>query len=155
MIFEATAELCNGLKAYDHIITIETAGTAFLELPCDLMSISPKLSNSTPDAESGWQERHEATRKCEETLTRLIETYNCQLKFVVDPEKGDGDIQEIEDLLSRLPEVPPDRVLLMPEGTDAETLRRKMHLLVHICLERGWRLCPRLHVELFGSKRGT
>ena len=155
MIFTAVAELCDGLKAYNHTITIETAGTEFMNLPCDLMSISPKLSNSTPDESSGCKERHEETRKRLDSLVKLIETYNCQLKFVVDPEAGDGDIAEIEELLAKLPPVSKDRVLLMPEGTDAETLRLRMHLLVHTCIEKGWRLAPRLHVELFGSKRGT
>ena len=34
-------------------ITIETAGTLYLPIDCDLMSISPKMSNSTPVAERG------------------------------------------------------------------------------------------------------
>src|SRR4051812_13823906 len=42
-------------------ITIETAGTIFHPVACDLMSISPKLANSTP-ADPQWSLRHERLR---------------------------------------------------------------------------------------------
>ncbi len=35
-------DLCRRLREHDRHITIETAGTIFLELACDLISISPK-----------------------------------------------------------------------------------------------------------------
>jgi len=154
MLFDPMEDLASALKARGHTITIETAGTVFRELPCDLMSISPKLANSTPPEESGWAERHEETRSDRGPLRQLLERYDCQLKFVVDPEKGD-DIGEIEALLAELPQVIPERVLLMPEGTDSETLHRRQKALVEPCMKRGWRLTSRLHVDLFGNKRGT
>lgn len=53
MLFDPVEELASALRERGHTITIETAGTVFRELPCDLMSISPKLSNSTPGPEAG------------------------------------------------------------------------------------------------------
>ena len=118
------------------------------------MSISPKLANSTPPKDSGWAERHEKTRTNIEVLTRLLNGYDCQLKFVV-PQDAVEDIAEIQELLSKLPKVSPDRILLMPEGTDSETLARGASALIGPAAERGWGISPRLHIDLFGDTRGT
>ncbi|HWA83194.1 MAG TPA: 7-carboxy-7-deazaguanine synthase QueE [Fimbriimonadaceae bacterium] len=154
MLFDPIAELTGELRRRGHVLTIETAGTIFRDLACDLMSVSPKLANSVPPEGSGWRERHEETRLQTDVLGALVERYDHQLKFVVNPETGD-DVPEIEALLHRLPPVRPERILLMPEGTDSDTLSRRQKLLVPVCMERGWRLSPRLHVDLFGNKRGT
>lgn len=154
MLFEPIEELAGSLKALGHTITIETAGTIHRHIKCDLMSISPKLANSTPPADSGWKERHESTRLDREPLKYLIRDYNCQLKFVVNPDVP-GDLAEIEELLKELPSIEPNQVLLMAEGTDAETLHRRMQDLVPICMSKNWRLTPRMHVDLFGNTRGT
>ena len=154
MLFEPVVELTQRLRAQGRTITIETAGTVFREVECDLMSISPKLANSTPPEESGWRQKHDESRLNVEVLSRLITTYNHQLKFVANPEQGD-DFSEIEALLRLLPPVSSDRVLLMPEGIDVATLSRRQRLLIEPCMARGWRLSPRLHVELFGHARGT
>jgi 7-carboxy-7-deazaguanine synthase len=155
MLFDAIEPLAAALKERGHVVTIETAGTLFRDVACDLMSISPKLAHSTPLAESGWAERHERTRLNLPVLQRLVREYEYQLKFVVNPEGSEGDLEEIEGLLGGLGEVPPDRVLLMAEGIDSETLNRRQRLLVPLCIERGWRLTPRMHVDLFGNRRGT
>lgn len=154
MLFDPIEELAISLKAQAMTITIETAGTVYRDLPCDLMSISPKLSNSTPPSDSGWQDRHEAARTNIEVLTWLIENYPHQLKFVVNPDAGD-DLPEIDALLSQLPRVEPERILLMAEGIDSETQHARQRKLAGICMERGWRLSPRLHIDLFGNTRGT
>ena len=157
MLFEPIIQLASLLKAENHIITIETAGTVFRELPCDLMSISPKLANSSPvgKIDKEWVDRHETTRKDLRPLKELAVRYPLQLKFVVNPEEGlDGQMSEIERLLSEIA-VTGDHVLLMPEGRDIETLRRREQLLVPVCLETGYRLTPRMHIELFGDTRGT
>lgn len=156
MLFDAIEPFLAGLRAAGHTITIETAGTVFRDVECDLMSISPKLANSIPGDEAGpgWTERHEATRLNREPLRALMQRYDYQLKFVVNPEAGD-DISEIEALLHTLPTIAPDRVLLMAEGVDAETQLRRQRLLVPLCMERGWRLTPRMHIDLFGNTKGT
>jgi len=153
MLFEATEALANGLRARGKKITIETAGTIFRILPCDLMSISPKLANSTPH-ETDWAERHEFMRLNVPVLQGLIDTYNVQLKFVVNPEAGD-DLSEIEELLRHLTGVRPERVLLMPEGTDSSTLHRRARMLVEPAMARNWRLTSRMHIDLFGNTKGT
>ncbi|HWD39265.1 MAG TPA: 7-carboxy-7-deazaguanine synthase QueE [Fimbriimonas sp.] len=153
MLFEQSVALAQSLRAIGFTITVETAGTVYRQIPCDLMSISPKLSNSTPDTPP-WEMTHEQRRVNLDALSRLITQYPHQIKFVVDPERGD-DLPEIDDLLSKLPPVAPERILLMPEGRDAEALWRKGRLLVNVCIERGWRLAPRMQIDLFGDTRGT
>lgn len=157
MLFEPVIELAHMLKGEGHMVTIETAGTVYRELPCDLMSLSPKLSNSTPNGKTDhqWIQRHESTRKDLEPLKKLVECYPHQLKFVVNPEdKLEDQLLEIEAMLAQL-EFVKDNVLLMAEGTDVETLKRREQLLMPVCLETGFRLTPRMHIELFGNTRGT
>lgn len=154
MLFEPIESLSRALRAEGHKVTIETAGTVFRDVACDLMSISPKLANSTPPTESGWRERHEAARLDFAILNRLLSSYYCQLKFVVNPDEGE-DLAEIESILAELPTFPPERVLLMPEGTESQTLHRRAKGLVDPCILRGWRLSPRLHIDLFGNTKGT
>jgi len=157
MLFDAVADLARELRVDGYTITIETAGTVHRMVECDLMSISPKLSNSTPgeSAGAGWPERHEKTRGDLEPLKRLIAEYAYQLKFVVNPEADlRGQLEEIESVVAEA-KAEPGKVLLMAEGTDSETLHRRERMLVETCIERGYRLTPRLHVDLFGNTRGT
>src|ERR1035437_9487516 len=48
LIMPEISELCFAIHAMQRHITVETAGTVYLPLPVDLISLSPKLSNSTP-----------------------------------------------------------------------------------------------------------
>ena len=155
MITPDLPELAEALEKLGKHITIETAGTIPPNgVPCDLASISPKLSNSTPLAsrDPAWAKRHEATRLQPEMISEWIRNYPFQLKFVVSSET---DLAEIKNLLSRLPPVPSGSILLMPEGIDSKTLASRSPWLVEICKREGFRFCPRLHIELFGHTRGT
>ena len=155
MIAPDLPELATALKKQKKHITIETAGTILPNgISCDLASISPKLSNSTPSPErdSAWAKKHEATRLQPEVISEWIRKYPFQLKFVVSSE---NDLVEIKNLLSRLPPVPFDKILLMPEGIDVKTLATRSPWLVDTCKREGFRFCPRLHIELFGHTRAT
>jgi 7-carboxy-7-deazaguanine synthase len=132
-------------------ITIETAGTIHARLECDLMSISPKLSNSTPrQREDGrWAAQHDRLRYQPEVLKRLITDYAYQLKFVV---ASPTDLDEITAIRNEL-EVPSSNIVLMPEGTDREALREKGLWLAEICKTHSYRYSPRLHIDLWGDRR--
>ncbi len=154
MLFPGMLTLAERLKEAGHVLTVETAGTLDRPIACDLMSISPKLAHSTPPGD--WAERHEATRFQPETIRSLLDRYpEHQLKFVVNPESGDEDFAEILAILQAIAPVAPERVLLMPEGTDSDTLRRRERQLIETCLRYGWRLAPRAHIAWFGHRRGT
>jgi 7-carboxy-7-deazaguanine synthase len=157
MVAKDIAVLAARLRDAGKHITIETAGTiAPSGIACDLASISPKLANSTPAAgevTEGWRQRHEGTRRQPMVLREWIEAYPFQLKFVL--ESAD-DLSEMEALLQEIGRpIPPAKVLVMPQGTDVRTIRGRDGSLVDLCLRRGYRYCNRLHIELFGNRRGT
>ncbi len=155
MIMTDIAQLARALKASGHHITIETAATVFKSLPLDLASLSPKLLNSTPwDREGGkFAAAHERQRINVAVIQQFIDSSpDFQLKFVVSDEQ---DLAEIHSLLDRLQHWQPSDVLLMPEGIDAAVLDRRAEWVSGICKRTGFRYCPRLHVYLYGHKRGT
>lgn len=154
MLFAEMVPLTQQLQHLGKHITIETAGTLSLPVYCDLMSISPKLSNSTPsDARAGhWSARHERDRYRPEVIRDLVERYEHQIKFVVaTPE----DVMEVREYLSRFPEIEAERVLLMPEGIERDRLGSVEKWLRPACAELGFRFCPRMHIEWYGNKRGV
>ena len=130
-------------------ITIETAGTVFKPVACDLMSISPKLSNSTP--QGPWAAQHDRLRLQTGVLLELMGRYEYQLKFVIEKPE---DVEEARALLASL-HADPRRVILMPEGTDPVLLRERSVWLAEICKEEAFRFSPRLHVDLYGNRRGV
>jgi 7-carboxy-7-deazaguanine synthase len=154
MLFAELIPLCQRLRTAGLHITIETAGTLYLPVECDLISISPKLASSTPPPERAgrWSERHEATRHRPDVIHQLIKDYVYQLKFVVDRR---GDLSEMNDWLEKFPEVNRSRVLLMPQGTDQEALEDIGLWLEPYCREQGFVFCPRKHIEWYGARRGT
>ena len=154
MLFAELIPLAATLRRTGRHVTIETAGTLYLPAGCDLMSISPKLSNSTPsaDRDARWSRRHERNRHVPEVIRRLVAEYEYQLKFVVD---SLDDCREVERYLAEFPEIDRRRVMLMPQGTDANQLAEKAEWLQPYCAEVGLVFCPRRQIEWFGSVRGT
>jgi len=135
-------------------ITVETAATIFRPIQCDLVSLSPKLANSAPrDREEGrFLAMHEAARWRPDVIREFLKHHDCQVKFVVN---APTDMAEIDIMLSELPPISADRILLMPQGVSREELANRAAWLATLCVERGWRFCPRLHIELYGHTRGT
>jgi len=157
MIASGIEELAGQLKALGYHLTIETAATIPPDgIACDLASLSPKLLNSAPDGtkHAAWRKRHEATRWQPDVVRAWLDGgYGYQFKFVVAEPK---DVDELEGMLKSLGrEIPPHKVLLMPEGVSLERLRQRADWLVELCKTRGYRYAHRLHIELFGNKRGT
>jgi 7-carboxy-7-deazaguanine synthase len=156
MIAKGIHDLAAGLRARQKHITIETAGTVPPEgIACDLASLSPKLSNSTPtEAKAGqWSKKHEQLRLRPEVISAWTRDYDFQLKFVVSNREDWAEILSLTDLV--LNGVPRSKVLLMPEGTDPATLSSRRDWVLDLCKEYGLRYCHRLHIDLFGNTRGT
>ena len=157
MIAKDIKEFVDLLKQSGKHITIETAGTiAPNGIQCDLASISPKLSDSTPEKSEiseEWIERHDSTRIDHDILNEWIDSYEFQLKFVVSRRE---EINEVKCIIDKIEsDILPEKVLLMPEGTDSETIHSRYDMLVDLCKENGFRMCNRLHLDLFGNTRGT
>jgi len=149
MIASEIVPLTERLRARGLHVTIETAGTVFAPVACDLMSISPKLANSTPTG--SWATQHERLRFQPDVLRRLIESYDYQLKFVV---AQPGDLDEIRRMLDRLP-ADRAKVILMPEGIEPSILRERGAWLAELAKREGFRFSPRLHIELWGNRRSV
>jgi 7-carboxy-7-deazaguanine synthase len=155
MLFPEIVELTRFLKDCDYQITVETAGIADTAVFCDLMSISPKLSNSTPAyaaADDSRRLTHEQLRCQPEIVQKLIRRYNYQLKFVVDTQ---NDLWEIKEYLSQLHGVIARRVFLMPQAVDAAAMTQKADWIIPFCELHGYRYCPRMQIIWYGNKRHT
>jgi len=147
-------ELTDRLKQSGAHITIETAATVFKPVIGDLISMSPKLANSTPwqRARGKFAEMHERRRLNFPVMQKYIEGYDYQLKFVVELRQ---DFAEIEKILSQLRGVDPARVLIMAQGITNRELNLKAKWLVELCKQYGFGYTPRLQILLFGNRRGT
>ena len=151
--------LCHLLKEKDYHITIETNGTRYVKgiiKYCDLMSVSPKLSDSAPKIEQvqseHWINKHEKDRLDIETLNRLLNNCNCQFKFVV---SNEHHIEEIEALQTILRNLTNNLIYLMPEGRTEKEVKDKQEWVVDTCIKKGWLYSDRLHVRIWGDKRGV
>jgi len=146
-------ELAQELKRHAKHITIETAGTIFKPLPCDLISLSPKLANSTPWKRAGgkFARMHDRRRLNIPVVQAFLDRYDYQIKFVVERKE---DFSEIRDILERLRNVDPSRVLIMAQGRTVKRLGERARWIVPLCMRYGYGFTPRLHIELFGNRRG-
>jgi 7-carboxy-7-deazaguanine synthase len=140
MINSDLPQLVKKIKNCGKHVTIETAGTNFVpDLACDLMSISPKLSNAAP------QDPLDMT-----ILGKLISTYNYQLKFVVD---SPDDLTEILQVLKKIGKVDSEKIMLMPQAGTREELLIKSPLVADLCKQSGFVFGPRLHVMFWNNQR--
>jgi organic radical activating enzyme len=141
-------EMIAALRAIDpaYVFEVETNGTvaptpAFARA-IDQFNVSPKLANSGMTT---------SLRRKPEVLRQLAETGKAWFKFVV---AAPADLDEILKLAQEVP-LPTDRILLMPEGRTSADLDRRAAWLAELCRDHGYRFCDRLHVRLWGDKRGV
>lgn len=166
---KAIVELIKCLHAKDiwNDMTIETNGSI---VPCEdlldresiFFSISPKLSTSCcfegTDVPETLQENHKKNRINIEALQTFVNRGFYQLKFVY---SGADCIQEIQELLEAIEPIEQARlevsshVLLMPEGITSEQLGGTDAEAVEACIANGWRYCDRVHIRIWGDKRGV
>ncbi|MEM4310880.1 MAG: 7-carboxy-7-deazaguanine synthase QueE [Nitrososphaerales archaeon] len=138
-------KLIRRLKEMDYYIEVESNGTIkplkdFLDL-IDCFNLSPKLSNS------GIEGRRRLKEEVLKLFTSKDKTY---FKFVICERKDLDEVGEIIKLFS----IKREKVILMPEGTNTETLNRRSEWLIEECKKRGFRFSPRLHILIYGNRRG-
>lgn len=125
---------------------VETNGT---QIPSEFMSsainqwnVSAKLSNSG---------NKEELRINSDALHNFAARENAWFKFVIQSQQ---DLTEVQALEKRF-FLPKDKILLMPEGRTEQALQQKRLWLADICRDQGYRFSDRLHIQLWGSKRGV
>jgi 7-carboxy-7-deazaguanine synthase len=152
MVDSDLPQLVGELKAAGRHITIETAGIAYIpDIPCDLMSISPKLSNSVPE-EAKLAAMHKNSKLDLAVLDELIDNYKYQLKFVVDSE---ADLPEIEEILKKLANADREKIMLMPQAATRQELLVKSPMVAKLCKRAGCTFGQRLQVLLWNNQKGT
>jgi len=132
--------------APDIVVEVETNGTIVPEAAAltrvNQWNVSPKLANAGDP---------EQFRIRPEALAALRESGRAYLKLVV---SSAPDFAEAEALVARL-SWPNERVCLMPEAADREQLRARSLSVAEAAHARGFRFSSRLHLELWGGRRGT
>lgn len=141
-------ELITGLREEDpdFWVEIETNGTIppkpELVEQVNQFNVSPKLENSG----------NELKRRLRDTaMEAYAATEKSDFKFVV---AEPTDVTEVQDIVDRYA-IAPNHVFLMPEGRDEETIRARQLELVELCKANGYNLTTRLHIMIWGSKRGV
>jgi 7-carboxy-7-deazaguanine synthase len=123
---------------YDTRVEIETNGTIRPLLPYTLVdqyNVSPKLRNSGV-----------TVNYKQEILDDFIQR-GAIFKFVV---KNIDDLDEVAEF-----DLPQHLVWIMALGTNSKQLDSREHAIVEEVIKRGWNLSTRLHVRLWGNKRGV
>ena len=152
-------ELCIELKNAnsDCIITLETNGTAIGDFAeyIDLFSVSPKLSTSVPYGVEH-EKMHEKNRINAEVLGKINELEkgnltDAQWKFVF---TGEEDLKEIFELRDLIGFANKD-IYLMPEGVTREDLDKRREKTIQACLKHGLNYTDRLHIVVWGDRRGV
>ncbi|MEM1151307.1 MAG: 7-carboxy-7-deazaguanine synthase QueE [Pseudomonadota bacterium] len=144
----AVAALCKRLKTRDAewVIEIETNGTIAprgdVFALIDQFNVSPKLAHSGNAAK---------LRRRDPVLADYAKDPRAVLKFVVE---APSDVAEVDEIVGAVA-MPTDRVWLMPEGTDSDTLTARSAWVRDICATRGYRFSDRLHIHAHGDTRGT
>jgi len=140
------APLVRPLKERGFSFEVETNGTITpspqLERDIDQWNVSPKLATS-----SNALHRREVPQALA-SFSRLPSAY---FKFVI---VESADLKEVRTLVEKY-DLPRERVILMPEGQTLGALQERSRWLSQVCIEEGFRFTPRLHILLWGDKRGT
>ncbi|MBK9335230.1 MAG: 7-carboxy-7-deazaguanine synthase QueE [Lewinellaceae bacterium] len=125
---------------------VETNGTLAptpdFDRETDQYNVSPKLENSNNPRK---------LREKPAVYRHFAQNPKANFKFVV-AEKNDLD--EVLELTDRYA-IAPEKIWLMPEGSTRQVLARRRRRLVEICKTYGFRYTDRLHVQIWGSKKGV
>jgi 7-cyano-7-deazaguanosine (preQ0) biosynthesis protein QueE len=142
---DALVSVAAALKQRGFRIEVETNGTIeppeALARSIDQWNVSPKLESSGNAMKA---------RMRPAVLAWFAAAPNAWFKFVI---VGREDLEEVDRIVGDLG-LAPERVIAMPEGTDAATIESRSRWLVDECTRRGYRAGTRLHVLLWGASRG-
>ena len=138
----AFTEVIVGVKALGLRVEVETAGT---EIPppvaVDQWNVSLKLAHSGVPAE----------RRLRPEAIRRFRDLGAWFKFVVGAER---DVDEVLAIQAEHA-LPSTRILLMPLGLTREEQQALMPEAAAWCRRHGFGFSPRLHILIWGPKRGV
>ena len=156
-------ELTHLAKERDIFITIETEGSHFLptDYPINLLSISPKFSNSIPVVgtltpngsvvDEKMIKKHNSKRCNIEAIRQSIDYHSdYHIKPVIDKELS--MIPEVDEMIKEL-NVPAEKIWAMPAGDDRTSLFESYPVVMNFVRDRGWRFTGRSHIMAFNTER--
>lgn len=156
-------ELTHLAHEKDIFITIETEGSHFLptDYPINLLSISPKFSNSVPvlgvatpqgaTTDQRMIDRHNKFRLNNEAIKKSIDYHSdYHIKPVLDKELS--MVEEVEDFLKEC-DIPDEKVWAMPAGDTRDSLQESYPVVMDFVRDRGWRFTGRAHIMAFDTER--
>ena len=161
--------LVNELTHFAHergiIITIETEGSRFVETdyPIDLISLSPKFSNSVPvigAVTPGGKVVDEKMIRIHNMKRKNTEEIKKTLAFHKDyhyKPVWDGTQENLDEIEAYRVElgVPKDKTYIMPAGDTRDTLVEMYPKVFELCAERGYNMTGRDHIIAFDTERGV
>lgn len=125
---------------------IETNGTLAaiekLDFLANQYNVSPKLANSG---------NPEKLRDKTRAMQFFSKSKKANFKFVI---ASPDDLSEVFFLLKKY-KIAAEKVFLMPEGTSREKLAERREWLVEICKKHHFNYTDRLHIQIYGSKKGV
>lgn len=164
--------LVNTLNNFCHdrgiIMTIETEGSHkidFTDKPIDLLSISPKFSNSIPKlgiktplgaiVDQKMIDQHNKYRLNKEAIAYNIATHtNYHMKPVINPIQDPEMWAEVYEFLTEL-KIPKSKTYIMPPGDSRDLLFRNYGDVMNFCRDNGYNFTGRPHIIAFDTKRAV
>lgn len=144
---DSLVELVSKLVDSGKYITIETNGTVYKQTRAQFLSLSPKLSSSNAlNIES-----HDKIRINHKVLKRYMEDHEYQFKFVYSDDKDIEEILEIQKIL----QIPNNKIYIMPQGTNPTQVKENAKKAIEFCKKYNWIYCHRVHVCIWGKKKGV
>lgn len=148
----------------DIFLTIETEGSHAFETtyPIDLLSISPKFSNSVPkigavtpmgrDVTDRMIKQHNKMRLKVEVIEEMISYHkDYHIKPVWDG-KDRKVLLEMEEFFKAL-NVPKHKIYFMPAGDTRKALIESYPKVMNFCRDNGYRFSGRPHIIAFNTER--
>ena len=125
---------------------IETNGTyvpaTALNFFANQYNVSPKLANSG---------NPEKLRDKKAAMQFFSKSEKANFKFVIN---SPDDLEEVFFLMKKY-NLSPEKTFLMPEGTTPESLAKRREWLVEICKKHQFNYTDRLHIQIYGPKKGV
>tara|TARA_R110002012_G_scaffold316682_1_gene531930 strand:- start:2312 stop:3106 length:795 start_codon:yes stop_codon:yes gene_type:complete len=158
-------EITHFAKERGIFVTIETEGSHFLETdyPIDLISLSPKFSNSVPvigaETPNGAivDERmikvHNRLRLNHDAILKTI-AYHKDYHFKPVWDGTQENLEEIEQF-RMLSDIPKDKTFVMPAGDTRKTLIEMYPKVFELCAEHGYNMTGRDHIIAYDTERGV
>ena len=158
-------ELVNFAATRGIVVTIETEGSHFVEteLPIDLISLSPKFSNSVPElgvktpagkeTDQRMIDQHNKFRLNHAAIKQMIKYhYDYHYKPVWDG--TEYNLEEIEEFRV-LHNIPKSKTWIMPAGDSREELIRMYPKTIEMCTKHGYNFTGREHIIAYNTERGV